>query len=142
MAIYGSGLAKGLGITLRRLLRGPVTELYPYEHKVPPGSSRTFLAMHVTEEGAPACRACNTCIVGCPDRVLRLTKDPDDSRRPLEFVVNSGRCTFCGICVEDCTYGALYFTQEYERATTDRSTLIYRLVADGQATREGGEAKT
>jgi NADH-quinone oxidoreductase subunit I len=140
MAIYGSGLAKGLGITLRRLLRGPVTELYPYEHKDPAPTSRTFLAMHPNEEGAPACRACMTCVQGCPDHVLRVTKDPDDNRKAVEFVVNSGRCTFCGLCVENCAYDALYFSQDYERATEDRGRLIYRLIEDGKLTREGTRA--
>ncbi|HEY5506241.1 MAG TPA: 4Fe-4S dicluster domain-containing protein [Coriobacteriia bacterium] len=135
--MFGSGLAKGLGITLRRLFRHPVTELYPFEHKDPPECSRTFLAMRVNEEGAPACRACNTCIVGCPDRALRLVRHPEDNRRALGFVVNSGRCTFCGLCVENCPYDALYFTQDYERATSDKGRLIYHLIEDGVCTHEG-----
>jgi len=137
VAVYGSGLAKGLGITMRRLFRGPVTELYPYEHKDPAPASRTFLVMSANQEGGPACRACNTCVVGCPDHVLRLQKHPDDNRRPLEFVVNSGRCTFCGLCVESCPYDALHFSQDYERATYDRATLIYNLVHEGALTGEG-----
>lgn len=135
--MFGSGLIRGLGITARRLRQGPVTELYPYERKVPPAASRTFLTMRVTEDGAPSCKACNVCVVGCPDSVLRLVKHPEDNRRALDFVVNSGRCTFCGLCVENCPHGALYFSQDFERATTDQSTLIYHLVADGRATLEG-----
>ena len=135
--MFGEGLAKGLRITARHLLRRPVTELYPFEHKDPPECSRTFVAMHVNEEGAPACRACNTCVVGCPDSALHLVKDPEDNRRALEFVVNSGRCTFCGLCVENCPYGALYFTQDYERATTDKAALTYHLIQDGACTHEG-----
>jgi NADH-quinone oxidoreductase subunit I len=139
--VFGSGLAKGLAITMRRLLSGPVTELYPYEHKVPAPASRTFLAMSADAEGNPACRACNTCIVGCPDHALRLVKDPEDPKRPYWFAVNSGRCTFCGLCVENCTYKALHFTQDYERATYDRATLIYYLVHEGRHTGEGEERR-
>lgn len=135
--MFGSGLVKGLRITLRHLRRAPVTELYPYAHKQPVASSRTFLAMHANEDGTPACKACMTCVTGCPDRVLRLEKDPDAPRQAREFVVNSARCTFCGLCVETCPYHALYFTQDYERATTDRATLIYRLVDAGELTHEG-----
>ena len=135
--MFGSGLAKGLRITARRLLRRPITELYPFEHKNPPENSRTFIAMHVNEEGAPACRACGTCILGCPDSALHLVKDPEDNRRAAEFVVNSSRCTFCGLCVENCPYGVLYFTQDYERATYDRSTLVYHLIEEGRCTHEG-----
>jgi NADH-quinone oxidoreductase subunit I len=135
--VFGKGLVKGLGITMRHALGRPVTELYPFEHKELAANSRTFLAMHTDEAGAPACRACNTCVVGCPDRVLVLVKDPDDNKRALEFIVNSGRCTFCGLCVESCPYDSLYFTQDYERATRDKGALIYHLVEDGRATHEG-----
>jgi NADH-quinone oxidoreductase subunit I len=135
--VFGSGLVKGLGITWRRLLRRPVTELYPYEYKNPPECSRTFLAMHVDDEGRPACRACNTCIVGCPDHALRLVKDPENNRAASEFLVNSGRCNFCGFCVENCPYDALYFSQDYERATYDKATLIYHLIENGVCTHEG-----
>lgn len=135
--MFGKGLLKGLAITMRRALGRPVTELYPYQHKNPPANSRTFLAMHVTDEGHPACNACNTCIVGCPDHVLRLSKDPENNRRALEFVVNSGRCCYCGLCVEACPYDALYFTQDYERATQDRDSLIYYLIREGRSTHAG-----
>lgn len=141
MAVYGSGLAKGLGITLRRLFGAPVTELYPLEGKALAPASRTFLAMYENEEGGPACKACNTCVVGCPDHVLRLEKDPENNRRPLEFVVNSGRCTFCGLCVESCPYDALHFTNAFERATVDRAALVYHLVHEGARTGEGDEPK-
>jgi NADH-quinone oxidoreductase subunit I len=137
VAVFGSGLFKGLGITARRLFAGPITELYPYDHKTPAPASRTFLAMRVNEEGGPACKACNTCVVGCPDHVLRLEKDPEDNRKPLEFVVNSGRCTFCGLCVESCPYDALHFTADYERATYEKGALIYHLVHEGRRTGEG-----
>jgi len=135
--MFGKGLLKGLRITARHLVGTPVTELYPYAHKNPPAASRTFLAMHVTDEGEPSCKACNTCIVGCPDRVLVLEKDPENNRRALQFVVNSGRCTYCGLCVENCPYDALYFSQDYERATRDKSDLIYHLIEDGVSTHQG-----
>jgi NADH-quinone oxidoreductase subunit I len=135
--VFGSGLINGLRITMRHVLGRPVTELYPFEHKNPPANSRTFIAMHANEDGAPACKACNTCIVGCPDHALRLVKDPDDSKRALEFVVNSGRCTFCGLCVENCPFDSLYFTQDYERATRDKADLIYHLIDEGECTHQG-----
>lgn len=135
--MFGQGLMKGLAITMRHALGKPVTELYPYAHKNPPVNSRTFIAMHVLESGESACRACNTCIVACPDKVLRLVRNPDDNRHAIEFVVNSARCCFCGLCVEICPYEALYFTQDYERATADKDDLIYHLVEDGHPTHKG-----
>jgi NADH-quinone oxidoreductase subunit I len=139
--MYGRGLLKGLRITARHTFSRPETELYPYERKKLPEASRIFLAMKCDEEGNPACRACNACIVGCPDGVLKLVKDPDDPKRPVEFVVDSGRCTFCGLCVEGCPFSALYFTQDFERATSDRDDLVYHLVQDGRATHEGEDER-
>jgi NADH-quinone oxidoreductase subunit I len=76
-------------------------------------------------------------MTGCPDHVIRIDKDLDDPKTPLNFTVNSGRCTFCGICVELCPYSALHFTDDFERATFDRDTLIYKLVDCGRATGQG-----
>jgi NADH-quinone oxidoreductase subunit I len=135
--VFGSGLIKGLGITIRHALGRPVTELYPYAHKELLPNSRTFISMRVDEEGAPSCRACNTCIVGCPDHALKLVKDPQDNKRAVEFVVNSGRCTYCGLCVENCPFDALYFTQDFERATRDKADLIYHLIDEGRCTGAG-----
>lgn len=135
--MFGRGLARGLRITAKRIFRRPITELYPYERKTLPEASRIFLAMHTDDEGNPMCRACGTCIAGCPDRVLRLVKDPNDPKKPLEFWHDSGKCTFCGLCVENCPFGSLYFTQDFERATYERSELVYCLVAHGRATHEG-----
>lgn len=137
--MYGRGLANGLRITAKRIFRRPITELYPYERKTLPVASRIFLAARVDADGQPLCRACGTCIAGCPDHVLKLTKDPADPKKPLELVCDSGRCTFCGLCVENCPFGALYFTQDFERATYDRGELVYRLVENGRATHEGEE---
>jgi NADH-quinone oxidoreductase subunit I len=76
-------------------------------------------------------------VAGCPDRVLSLTVDPGDRRKAIAFAVDSGRCTFCGICVENCPSGGLYFTQDFERASLDRESLVYNLIHDGEATGEG-----
>jgi NADH-quinone oxidoreductase subunit I len=122
---------------MKRLFRRPVTELYPYEVKHVAPASRIFLTMATDEAGDSLCRACLTCVTACPDHVLRLTADPEDKRRVAEFLVNSARCTFCGACVEGCTYGALEWSQDFERAVYDRDELIYALVRDGRPTGEG-----
>ncbi len=41
--------------------------------------------------------------------------------------------------MENCPFGALYFTQDFERATYDRGELVYHLVENGRATHEGEE---
>lgn len=139
--MFGAGLIKGLRITGKRLVAKPQCENYPYEkEKYPlPKASRIFLAMKVDENGAPLCKACLTCEKGCPDHVIRITKDPDDPKKALDFTVNCGRCTFCGLCAENCPFDALHFTQDFERATFEKTALIYKLIDGGRATGEGEE---
>lgn len=135
--MYGKGLFKGLGITASRLWRPVETRQYPYVQPELPPTSRTFLAMKVDEEGNPACTACLTCQAGCPDAAIRIEKDPENNKRAVTFTVNSGRCTFCGLCVENCPFDALHFTGDFERATTEKGDLIYRLISEGRCTGEG-----
>jgi NADH-quinone oxidoreductase subunit I len=135
--MFGQGLLKGLAITFGRLRKPADTQLYPFEQPVLPENSRMFLAMHHDEDGVPLCKACMTCQTGCPDHVIGIDRDPENPKTPLRFTVNSGRCTFCGICVELCPYSALHFTGDFERATFDRADLIYTLVESGRATCQG-----
>jgi NADH-quinone oxidoreductase subunit I len=139
--VFGSGLIKGLGITGKRLVAKPQCENYPFERELHPlpKASRIFLAMTVDESGAALCKACMTCVKGCPDNVIRIEKDPDDVKKALTFTVNCGRCTFCGLCVENCPFDALHWTQDFERATNVKADLIYKLIDDGAATGEGDQ---
>jgi NADH-quinone oxidoreductase subunit I len=132
--VFPQGLIKGLRITGKRAIGKGVCEMYPYRPKVLPPKSRTFLSMNATPDGAPLCRACLACQNTCPDHVISIERDPEDRKRVVSFTVDSGRCTFCGMCEEGCTFGALTFTGDFERATYDKDTLTYALIADGDAT--------
>lgn len=132
--MFGSGLLKGLRITGKRMVGPTKCDMYPYHRRTLPTKSRIFLAMRATPDGKPLCRACLTCQQNCPDHVIRIERDPDDRERAVSFTVDSGRCTFCGLCEENCPYDVLVFTQDFERATFDRDTLVYKLIDDGTAT--------
>ncbi len=132
--MFGQGLLKGLSVTGRRMLGKTECDMYPYRKRVLPPKSRIFLSMRATPDGKALCNACLTCQQGCPDNVIRIEQDPEDRKRAVSFRVNSGRCTFCGICEENCPRHALTFTQDFERATFDKGTLTYALIADGTAT--------
>jgi formate hydrogenlyase subunit 6/NADH:ubiquinone oxidoreductase subunit I len=75
-----------------------------------------------------------TCQQTCPDHVIRIERDPEDRKKPVSFTVDSGRCTFCGMCEEACPFDVLVFTGDFERATYDKGTLTYGLIAQGRAT--------
>ncbi len=130
--MLGAGIAKGMSITFKRLLTKPKTELYPYEKKKLPERSRIYLAPSRKEDGSPVCQACGICVNQCPDRVLRVTPDPNEKRKPKDFEWFAGRCTFCGLCVEACPYNALFFTQDFELADYSRRGLIFKLIENGE----------
>jgi NADH-quinone oxidoreductase subunit I len=132
--MFGQGLVKGLRITGKRMVGKGVCEMYPYRRKTLPAKSRIFLSMNALPDGTPACRACLTCQTTCPDHVIRIERDPEDRKKVTSFTVDSGRCTFCGMCEEGCTFGALVFTQDFERASFEKDSLTYALVKDGAAT--------
>lgn len=132
--MFPQGLIKGLMITGKRQIGKGVCEMYPYREKKLPPKSRTFLSMKADPNGAPACRACMTCQQTCPDHVISIERDPEDRKRALSFTVDSGRCTFCGMCEEACPFDALHWTGNFERATYDKDSLTYQLIFDGLAT--------
>jgi NADPH-dependent glutamate synthase beta chain and related oxidoreductases len=41
-----------------------------------------------------------------------------------KFEVDTGLCIFCGLCVEACSYNALFMGYSYERATYRRQELV------------------
>jgi len=45
------------------------------------------------------------------------------TRRIEEYVINYGRCMYCGICEENCPTQALVHTTNYELAVRDSAQL-------------------
>jgi len=132
--MFGSGIAKGMRMTFRRLVGGTVTEFWPYERRQLSSRARCMLAMGVAEDGSADCRACGTCEKTCPDHAIAIEKDPEDPKRILRMTVDHGRCTFCGLCVEGCPSG-LHFEQTFDYASHDRSSLVITLIENGEPRR-------
>jgi formate hydrogenlyase subunit 6/NADH:ubiquinone oxidoreductase subunit I len=131
---FGSGLVKGLGITLRHLFSRSVTVQYPDEKDPLPPRSRGVIALK--EEN---CTMCMLCGRECPDWCIyieghkerREPKEPGKRAKAFNvldrFAIDYALCMYCGICVEVCPYDALFWSPFYEYAEYDIVELTHEM---------------
>jgi NADH-quinone oxidoreductase subunit I len=120
---YGTGIAKGMSVTIRQLFRHPTVSQYPEQR------------LHVSRRtrgneliwDKDKCTGCGTCSKTCPQGVIEIVTsvNPGDNKYIVEkFQVDTGYCISCGLCVESCPYSALYMGYAFERAKYRRSDLV------------------
>jgi NADH-quinone oxidoreductase chain I len=120
---YGLGIAKGLSVTIRHLLRRPVTTQYPEQRLV---TSRRIRGNELIWY-KNRCTGCASCAKTCPQGVIHIVTSvsaEENKYKVEEFEVDTGYCIFCGLCVEACPYDALFMGYAYERARYRRRELI------------------
>lgn len=124
--MYGEGVLKGMAVTLKWAIRKPFTVQYP-EERVPVQSRFRGYEFVWYED---RCTGCATCAKFCPLGTIRIVSksasNPNvgGSYRPVSFDVDTGRCMFCGLCVEACPYDALFMGTGFERATFTRRSMV------------------
>ena len=130
--MWGKGLVTGLRISIRNMLRGPITVKYPYEKLELPERARWAVRPKYFEDGSPKCTACMTCVRTCPDHILSLDVETreDKTKHIDRFGYEIGACMMCGLCVEACPFDAILMSHEYELAVMDRSSLDEALLVD------------
>jgi len=120
--LFGTGIAKGMMVTLRTLFRHPFTIQYPEEIRPVPVNARTNLLWF--EE---RCTGCSTCAQACPDGCILVQTSPreDLSLNIDRYEIDFRLCMYCGLCVEACPYEAIQAGGPLDDATYD-FTQLYR----------------
>ncbi|MDX6255657.1 MAG: NADH-quinone oxidoreductase subunit [Frankiales bacterium] len=130
--VPGSGLARGLAVTLRTMSRPSITRQYPDVKPDLPPRSRGVIALF--EEN---CTVCMLCARECPDWCIYIeshkevvpAKEPgarERTRNMLDrFAIDFALCMYCGICIEVCPFDALFWTPEFEYAEYDVGDLTH-----------------
>jgi NADH-quinone oxidoreductase subunit I len=102
--LFGRGIAKGLMVTLRYLVRRPFTTQYPEDIRPVPVNARTNLLWF--EE---RCTGCSTCAQACPDGCILVETEPkaDGQLNIKRYEIDFRLCMYCGLCTEACPYEAI-----------------------------------
>ena len=120
---YGIGIAKGLSVTIRHLLRHPVTVQYPEQRL---NTSRRIRGNELIWN-QKKCTGCGTCAKSCPMGVIKIVTsvNPVENKYAVDkYQIDTGYCIQCGLCVEACPYEALFMGYSYERAQYRRDDLV------------------
>jgi NADH-quinone oxidoreductase chain I len=119
---YGAGIAKGLTVTMKNLLRSRVTTQYPEKRL---NVSRRTRGNQLVWNQAK-CTGCTTCARTCPQGVIRIqTSVGEDNGYAVDsFEVDTGYCISCGLCVEACPYDVLHMGFDFELARYRRRELV------------------
>ncbi|HEY8803326.1 MAG TPA: NADH-quinone oxidoreductase subunit I, partial [Candidatus Dormibacteraeota bacterium] len=130
-AVFGVGLLKGLGVTLKHLLSRSITQQYPHVKPNLPPRSRGVIALKEAN-----CTVCYKCSRECPDWCIYIdahkeTHEPAGGGRARSakildrFAIDYALCMYCGICVEACPFDALFWSREFDYAEYDIHELTH-----------------
>ena len=132
-------IAKGMSVTLREMFAPTVVENYPDGPGPLKGAKfqERYRGVHVLqrdENGLEKCVACFLCAAACPSNCIYIEAAENTETRRISgaeryaevYNIDYNRCIFCGYCVEACPTDAITHGHEFELASYDTASLVYR----------------
>ena len=119
-------VGRAMAMTLRNLLRRPVTVQYPTVKRVYPDRFRGILALtYDRETGEENCIGCRLCEYICPPQVIKVEMLKGEKRNFAKtFTLELYSCEFCELCVQVCPTDAIIMLKTFDLATADRRELL------------------
>ena len=130
---------KGMSVTFREMFAPTVVENYPDGKGPLKGAvfQERFRGVHVLqrdENGLEKCVACFLCAAACPANCIYIEAAENTDKVRISggeryakvYNIDYNRCIFCGYCVEACPTDAITHGHDFEIASYNTSTLIYR----------------
>ncbi|HEY5540909.1 MAG TPA: FAD-dependent oxidoreductase [Coriobacteriia bacterium] len=88
------------------------------------------------------CVGCTFCARTCPDFAIRVERVDDPGGRCVtRYDLDLSKCSFCGLCAEQCPTGALVHTGQYELSFYSRQFTLFdkdQMVRSGEGSRSTG----
>lgn len=127
------GRFSGFAVTLRHMLRRPVTIQYPEELREKPPRFHGRHVLNRYPDGMEKCIGCELCAAVCPARCIYVRGKDNPPGNPISpgerygyvYEINLLRCIFCGLCVEACPTTAITMSNLFEFSVTRRSQAIF-----------------
>ncbi len=123
-------IGRGMFTVIKHVTRPSVTLQYPEEKPQLNSRYRGRPALLVNPDGALKCAGCKCCARVCPcaDLIqIKTEKDENNKQVVKDFVIDLGRCIFCGNCTEVCPSKGIIMTNEFELADYTREALVFDL---------------
>jgi NADH-quinone oxidoreductase subunit I len=124
----------GLKITMKNMLKPPVTLEYPEERPEIPTGYRGVPTLVKDPNGREKCVSCQLCEFVCPPKAIRITpaeikeesKNAHVEKAPREFEINMLRCIYCGYCQEVCPEEAIFLQDIYSLSGFSREEMVFK----------------
>jgi NADH-quinone oxidoreductase subunit I len=117
--------AKGMALTMRYLLRKPVTIRYPEEQIE---LDNRYRGIHYLEQDL--CIYCDACAKACPVDCIEM--DANRHGKEIEwklFQLDYQKCMFCELCIYPCPKDCIHMGKEYSMVSENRSDFMLDLLS-------------